>query len=104
EDEIERIFTPFERLGVQDSGIEGTGLGLAVSRTMIEAMGGSIGVARSVPGRGSMFYVELPLTDAPTGASLGHASDEAPAAPDESRLDGVSVLYIEDNAFNVELV
>ena len=102
EDEIQRIFTPFERLGAEARGIEGTGLGLAVSRTMIEAMGGSIGVARSVPGRGSLFYVELPLCDAPASPSLGDR--EVASAPPRARLDGTRVLCIEDNAANVELL
>jgi PAS domain S-box-containing protein len=104
EDEVQRIFTPFERLGAEISGIEGTGLGLAVSRTMIDAMGGRIGVARSVPGRGSLFYVELPLTDAPAPAAPGQAPAEPIHIPGGARLDGVRVLCIEDNAFNVELV
>ncbi len=102
QDEVQRIFTPFERLGADTSGIEGTGLGLAVSRTLIEAMGGSIGVARSVPGRGSLFYIELPLTDAPS-PSLQYAAGTGPA-PTQTRLDGATVLCVEDNAFNVELI
>lgn len=100
--ELERIFTPFERLGAEASGIEGTGLGLAVSRTLIEAMGGSIGVERSVPGRGSLFFIELPLTDGPS-PSARPIEQRAPA-PAQARLDGVTVLCVEDNASNVELI
>ena len=59
-DDLERLFTPFERLGVERTEIEGTGLGLAVSKSLVEAMGGSIG-ARSEPGKGSTFVLELTL-------------------------------------------
>jgi PAS domain S-box-containing protein len=60
EDDLERLFTPFERLGVERTDVEGTGLGLAVSKSLVEAMGGSIGV-RSEPGKGSTFVLELAL-------------------------------------------
>jgi signal transduction histidine kinase len=57
---IERLFDPFERLGAEQRSIEGTGLGLALSRGMIEAMGGRIH-ARSELGRGTAFTIELEL-------------------------------------------
>ena len=57
-DKIDRLFSPFERLGAEQSAVEGTGLGLAVSRGMIEAMGGRIAV-RSTPGHGATFTIEL---------------------------------------------
>jgi PAS domain S-box-containing protein len=52
------LFTPFDRLGVESTGIEGTGLGLALSRRLVEQMNGSIG-ARSSETRGSIFWVDL---------------------------------------------
>jgi signal transduction histidine kinase len=67
-DKIDRLFSPFERLGAEQSAVEGTGLGLAVSRGMIEAMGGRIAV-RSEPGRGAAFTIELDV-----------AADNRPAA------------------------
>jgi PAS domain S-box-containing protein len=54
-----RLFNPFERLGAERSAVQGTGLGLALTRQLIEAMGGSITV-RSAPGEGSVFVVRLP--------------------------------------------
>ena len=55
----ERLFQPFERLGAQRGEVPGTGLGLALSRQLSEAMGGSIGV-ESTPGQGSVFTIRLP--------------------------------------------
>jgi len=62
-DQVQHIFQPFHRLG-RDEGEEGTGLGLALSRRVVEAMGGSIGVD-SQCGRGSTFWIELALAPQP---------------------------------------
>ncbi len=61
---MERLFTPFERLGAEQAGVEGTGLGLALSRRLVEAMGGNLGVDSAV-GRGSTFWVELAVPGGP---------------------------------------
>ncbi len=61
---MERLFTPFDRLGAEQGEIEGTGLGLPLSKSLVETMGGEIGV-ESVPGQGSTFWVDLPLAVAP---------------------------------------
>jgi signal transduction histidine kinase/CheY-like chemotaxis protein len=100
ETDLERIFLPFERLD-SAAGIEGTGLGLAVSRRLVDAMGGELGVT-STPGVGSSFSVELRRTEpAAVRDDIDDGSDlmverEYPA---ERRL-----LYIEDTLANVRLI
>ncbi len=66
-DKMERLFSPFERLGAEETTVEGAGLGLAVSRRLMEAMSGRIGVESRL-GRGSSFWVELPTVSGPPAA------------------------------------
>jgi CheY-like chemotaxis protein len=93
EDEQQRLFRPFERLGATQTAVDGTGIGLALSRSLVEAMGGRIGV-RSEVGRGSTFWVRLPLA---TAAPVPLAPQASPASPGSRRL---RALYIEDNPVN----
>ncbi len=94
-----RLFTPFDRLGAEASGVEGTGIGLALTRSLAEVLGGSITVD-APPGEGACFTVTLVWTEppaAPNAAELAAAS--AGAAAITARPS--TVLYIEDNAPNV---
>lgn len=96
-----KIFTPFERIGAEKTETEGTGLGLAVVKHLMEAMGGNIGLISTVGG-GSTFWIEFPLTDSQienNKSSLGEADTE----PVLNNIQGL-ILYIEDNLSNVELV
>jgi signal transduction histidine kinase/CheY-like chemotaxis protein len=95
-----RLFTPFDRLGAENAAIEGTGLGLALSKCLIEAMGGRIGV-ESVEGEGATFWVELPRADVPGPAAETRASEDAGPATSDRR---GTLLYIEDNPSNLRLV
>ena len=57
---VERLFIPFDRLNIEATGIEGTGLGLALSKNLTEAMGGTLSFD-STPGKGSEFTIQLPI-------------------------------------------
>jgi CheY-like chemotaxis protein/anti-sigma regulatory factor (Ser/Thr protein kinase) len=97
----ERLFTPFERLGAEEGEVEGTGLGLALSKGLTELMGGTLTV-EAASGEGATFIIEL----ASTGDLL--ASHPQPA-PNGSRRQWVgfpasTVIYVEDNPSNLRLV
>ena len=98
-DQFHLLFAPFERLGAEQTSVPGTGVGLALSRGLAEAMGGKLDV-ESTPGRGSTFWVEFPIVESPV-RMFEEATQRAPR-PDES--GALTVLHIEDNLANVELV
>jgi PAS domain S-box-containing protein len=100
-----RLFVPFERLDADRSAIEGTGIGLALSRRLVELMHGTIGVD-SEPGRGSCFWVRLPKAAEAT-ARAARAAAPVPAAADAAIEPGepkLELLCIEDNPVNLAVV
>lgn len=101
---IERIFIPFERLGAEQTAVEGTGIGLPLARALTEAMHGRL-TASSVPGQGSAFTVSLPRApDLVHVPAPGLAPASLAARPHATAGASISILYIEDNPANVEVV
>jgi hypothetical protein len=104
EAQLALAFEPFNRLGLESEGIEGTGIGLAIVKALVERMGGAV-QARSKPDEGSVFEVRLPAAEAAPQAGPTGAMADAPAtlaAP--SRRQAGRLLYIEDNPVNLLIV
>ena len=104
-DKLAQLFQPFNRLGQEDSTEEGTGIGLVVTKQLVELMGGTIGVESQV-GIGTTFWFELAGSSAPTldGDVAGaDGAATALAAPDQD-LPRRTLLYVEDNPANLMLV
>ena len=102
-DKLERLFVAFDRLGAEHSEIQGTGLGLALSKRLIEAMQGVIGV-ESVAGEGTTFWVELPRAESQIGRATRLGLVKALPADAEPLAGMHTVLYIEDNLSNLTLI
>jgi PAS domain S-box-containing protein len=99
---LERLFSPFERLGADETAVQGTGLGLALSKGLVDAMGGRLGIDSRV-GEGSTFWIELAVAE---GQVDQLDETELPEASVEAGKGGPArtVLYIEDNLSNLKLV
>ena len=100
-EKLARLFTPFDRLGAEQSTVEGTGLGLALCQRLVQAMQGSIGV-NSTLGNGSTFWLELPQAESPLQTLAAQTSSPVPKQSADEELR--RILYIEDNFSNVTLV
>ncbi|TBU99264.1 hybrid sensor histidine kinase/response regulator [Stutzerimonas kirkiae] len=97
------LFQPFNRLGAERGVVEGTGIGLIITRKLIEAMGGRIGV-RSEPGRGSRFWIELPLSLSRQPLEQAMAAAKASPLAEMVGQGRHYILYIDDNPVNLKLV
>jgi CheY-like chemotaxis protein len=100
---LTQLFQPFNRLGQEANGEEGTGIGLVVCKRLLDLMGGEIG-AESTVGKGSVFWIELNLATEP---QLGLVADQ-PIALAQAQVTGdpalQTLLYVEDNPANLMLV
>jgi len=102
-EQVGQLFQPFNRLGKEAGAEEGTGIGLVVTKRLVELMGGAIGVDSTV-GVGSAFWIELKLTTAPqlTIGQAVHITQPQPPLSGNAPLR--TLLYVEDNPANLELV
>ena len=104
-EQIASLFEPFNRFGVENEGIEGTGIGLTIVKALVDGMAGRIEVD-SEPDRGTVFRVTLPAANA--GASVEGLADRAATALALASAPTIerngTILYIEDNEVNVLLV
>ncbi|MFP5341979.1 MAG: ATP-binding protein [Candidatus Limnocylindria bacterium] len=98
-----RLFAPFDRLGAEQTTVEGTGMGLTVSKALIEAMGGSIEV-ESEEGVGSTFWIELDIVEGPLTSVEAAPGVEPSTSTDGAPATSRVVLHIEDNVANQRLV
>lgn len=107
EKDIQQLFTPFARFNTKHSTVEGTGIGLTITRSIVEMMHGRIGV-KSTPGGGSRFWIELPL-ESVAEQTAENSTQQSPYKPQTIALSTAAtyqhkILYIEDNPSNLRLV
>ncbi len=95
------VFEPFNRLGKEAGTIEGTGIGLTITKRLVEEMSGRIGFD-SIPGHGATFWIEFPAlkAGATTDAEDARAADKMPVQLQRE----ATVLYVEDNPSNLVLM
>jgi len=102
-EQVAQLFQPFNRLGKEAGAEEGTGIGLVVTKRLVELMGGTIG-ADSVVGVGTTFWIELSRTSAPQLVD-GHGKEVEVSRPPLPQGTPIrTLLYVEDNPANLELV
>ncbi|MET3130789.1 PAS domain S-box-containing protein [Oxalobacteraceae bacterium GrIS 1.11] len=104
QEQLDALFQPFNRLGQEGGEVEGTGIGLVLTKRLVELMGGEIGVTSSA-GIGSVFWIELKAAAQLQLASDQYPPGRPPAANEAAPDDGTpTLLYVEDNPANLKLV
>ena len=102
-EQMTQLFQPFNRLGQEANVEEGTGIGLVVSKRLLELMGGVIGVESAVA-KGSVFWFELNATAEPHLAAVAATRTPAARSEAEANQQASTLLYVEDNPANLMLV
>ena len=102
-EQLAQLFQPFNRLGQEVGGEEGTGIGLVVAKRLVELMSGVIGVESSV-GVGSTFWVELKSVAEPLLSTAGGETAASAQAHVSRAARPHTLLYVEDNMANMKLV
>lgn len=97
---LSKLFEPFNRLGAETTAVEGTGIGLSLTKNLIEEMGGSVGFS-SVEGEGSTFWMDMPIAK--------EKQEQDRSCPQATEQDAMFeapaiVLYVEDNLTNVRVM
>jgi PAS domain S-box-containing protein len=103
QEQLAQLFQPFNRLGKESGHEEGTGIGLVVTKRLVELMGGAIGVDSAV-GVGSVFWIDFSLTTAPSLASQHVEPSTLARAPVLANSPLQTLLYVEDNPANLVLI
>jgi PAS domain S-box-containing protein len=98
-----KLFKPFQRLGAEQTDIEGTGIGLVICKKLAEAMGGDIGFDSEV-GVGSRFWMELPLDPTLTDEPAATGGPATKPVMDADPVARGRVIYIEDNPVNITVM
>jgi CheY-like chemotaxis protein/anti-sigma regulatory factor (Ser/Thr protein kinase) len=101
EEELTKLFSPFERLGAEQTSIEGTGLGLTLSKLLVEAMGGTLAV-ESQPGVGTTFMIKLAVAEDPVEVTVPVDVGTGGQTNGSSKRI-CTILHIEDNLSNLKL-
>jgi signal transduction histidine kinase/ActR/RegA family two-component response regulator len=103
-EQVGALFQPFNRLGQESGPVEGTGIGLVVTKKLVELMGGTIGVSSAV-GTGSVFFIELRSASPAAAARSSDAAERLVAVVADANEAAVpTLLYVEDNPANLKLV
>ena len=102
EEDISKLFVPFQRFGDEILNVEGTGLGLSIAKELMIVMGGNIGV-KSTLGKGSTFWVEFPFSAINELNNNINSQESIESVDDIENICG-TVLYIEDNKSNTEFL